>query len=230
MGKIYTVDGGSQYAELNAEQESTLYQEADTVGGNVYEWGLSHRGRAGLDRMALIIGPKQSVTPAKSSAAGRDQFMQMTDWVRNHAAEMQVTIPDTGCTQKITVYSKPFDKNGGFKNNADNNPFSATPSDVYSEEWNVWIISTSNTDWGNYGTNSEEYEDGTLSYSCRYAVPLGQEKTIFAFSSYSSEKGNKTVGNLLDNVHFSLYQTLTIGANGGGKGSLTVSADDKDEI
>ena len=233
-GKPNLQDGGYQFVELNAEEESTLYQDATTVGGNVYEWGLAHRGRTGIDRMALIIGPEQKIAPAKPNAAGRDQFMQMTDWVRNHAAEMQVTIPDTGCTQKITVYSKPFDKNGGFENNADNNPFSATPSDVYSEEWNVWIIGTSNTDWGNYGTNSEEYEDGTLSYSCRYTVPSKQSKTIFAFCSYSSAaegtKYGKTVGNLIDNIHFSLYQAITIGANGGGSGSLTVSADDKDEV
>ena len=38
---------GYQFAELNADEESTLYQNVMTVGGNVYEWGLQHRGRIG---------------------------------------------------------------------------------------------------------------------------------------------------------------------------------------
>lgn len=77
-----TIPDGYQFAELNADEESTLYQYATTVGGNVYEWGLSHRGRYGIDRMAVIIGPKQDIAPAKPSKSGRDQFMQMTDWVK----------------------------------------------------------------------------------------------------------------------------------------------------
>lgn len=130
-GNNKEIPDGDQFAELNADEESTLYQYATTVGGNVYEWGLSHRGRMGVDRMALIIGPKQNVDPAKPSKSGKDQFMQMTDWVKNNAVQMGVSIPDIGCSQKITVYSKPFAKNGGFANNADNVPFSKSPSNVY---------------------------------------------------------------------------------------------------
>lgn len=76
------IPDGDQFAELNADEESTLYQYAETVGGNVYEWGLSHRGRDGVDQMAVIIGPKQDDDPDKPSADGKDQFMRMTDWVR----------------------------------------------------------------------------------------------------------------------------------------------------
>lgn len=231
-----TIPDGSQFAELNADEESTLYQYAKTVGGNVYEWGLSHRGREGDDQMALIIGPKQSqidpatgeridVDPAKPSKSGRDQFMRMTDWVRQHASNLKVDIPQTGCTQKITVYSKKFAKNGGFENDI-GDAFSASPSDVYTEKWNVWIIGTSNTAWGNYGTKSPDYAAGKLAYSCRYAVPDGQTETVFAFCSYSAA-GGKTCGNLIDNIYFDLFQTLSIRASGGGTGSMTVSADGK---
>ena len=93
-----TIPDGYQFAELNADEESTLYQYATTVGGNVYEWGLSHRGRYGIDRMAVIIGPKQDIAPAKPSKSGRDQFMQMTDWVKNNAVQMGVSIPNIGCS------------------------------------------------------------------------------------------------------------------------------------
>ena len=216
-----TIPDGSQFAELNADEESTLYQYAETVGGNVYEWGLSHRGREGVDRMALIIGPKQDEKPDKPNKAGKDQFMRMTDWVKSHAEKLGVNIPVTGCTQKITVYSKKFAANGGFQNDI-GDAFSASPSDVYTEKWNVWIIGTSNTAWGNYGTKSSAYAAGKLAYSCRYAVPDGQTKTVFAFCSYSAATSNKTLGNLIDNIHFSLYQTITAAATAGGSGFIGV--------
>ena len=225
-----TIPDGSQFAELNADEESTLYQYAETVGGNVYEWGLSHRGRDGVDQMAVIIGPKQDDDPDKPSADGKDQFMRMTDWVRQHASEMGVTVYGTGCTQKITVYSKKFAKKGGFQNDI-GDAFSASPSDVYTEKWNVWIIGTNNNAWGNYGTKSSDYAAGNLAYSCRYAVPDGQTETVFAFCSYSATtyNNNKTLGNLIDNIYFDLFQTLSISASGGGTGSMTVSADGKDD-
>lgn len=216
-----TIPDGSQFAELNADEESTLYQYAETVGGNVYEWGLSHRGREGDDHMALIIGPKQDEKPDKPNKAGKDQFMRMTDWVKSHAEKLGVNIPVTGCTQKITVYSKKFAANGGFQNDI-GDAFSASPSDVYTEKWNVWIIGTSNTAWGNYGTKSSAYAAGKLAYSCRYAVPDGQTKTVFAFCSYSAATSNKTLGNLIDNIHFSLYQTITAAATAGGSGFIGV--------
>lgn len=216
-----TIPDGSQFAELNADEESTLYQYATTVGGNVYEWGLSHRGREGDDHMALIIGPKQDEKPDKPNKAGKDQFMRMTDWVKSHAEKLGVNIPVTGCTQKITVYSKKFAANGGFQNDI-GDAFSASPSDVYTEKWNVWIIGTSNTAWGNYGTKSSAYAAGNLAYSCRYAVPDGQTKTVFAFCSYSAATSNKTLGNLIDNIHFSLYQTITAAATAGGSGFISV--------
>lgn len=211
------IPDGKQFAELNADEESTLYQYATTVGGNVYEWGLSHRGRYGIDQMAVIIGPKQNVDPAKPSKDGKDQFMQMTDWVRQNA----VDIPQTGCTQKITVYSKKFAANGGFLNDIGDSAFSASPSDVYTEKWNVWIIGTNSDAWGNYGTNSSAYAAGKLAYSCRYAVPDGQTETVFAFCSYSAA-GGKTCGNLIDNIHFSLYQTITAAATAEGSGFIGV--------
>jgi len=241
-GNNKEIPDGKQFAELNADEESTLYQYATTVGGNVYEWGLSHRGREGVDRMAVIIGPKQSqidpatgeridvdpAKPSKDGKDGRDQFMRMTDWVRQHESNLKVDIPRTGCTQKITVYSKKFAANGGFQNDIEDSAFSASPSDVYTEKWNVWIIGTNNNAWGNYGTKSPAYAAGNPAYSCRYAVPDGQTETVFAFCSYSAAGGN-TCGNLIDNIHFRLYQTITAAATAGGSGYIGVSTGDEDE-
>ncbi|MEU8175359.1 DUF11 domain-containing protein [Microbispora hainanensis] len=47
---------GAQFAELNANQVSTLYQDRPTTPGQKLYWRLSHRGRLGTDTMALDIG------------------------------------------------------------------------------------------------------------------------------------------------------------------------------
>ncbi len=47
---------GRQFAELNANQISALYQDHPTTPGATLYWRLSHRGRLGVDTMALDIG------------------------------------------------------------------------------------------------------------------------------------------------------------------------------
>ncbi|MDY2886416.1 MAG: hypothetical protein SOT84_12335 [Bariatricus sp.] len=76
-----TPSEGEIAAELNADEESTLYQNVKTTPSSIYEWGLDHGGRNGADTMALVIGPKQDVNPSKPSKDGRDQLMQMIDWL-----------------------------------------------------------------------------------------------------------------------------------------------------
>lgn len=239
-----SIPDGKQIAELNADEVSTLYQNVSTVGGHIYEWGLSHRGRAGTDTMALIIGPQQANAPAKPNKNGQDQFMRLTDWVQRNAETLGVTVPTDGCSQRITVYSKKFDKNGGFLNNTGNeSPFSTAPSNLYTETWSVWIIATGYQSWGSYGTHNSAYNPlqgigGGI--GCSYTVPVGQGKTTFAFCSYSSSgSGGLTVGNLLDNITFSLYHNITFTTTAGGEGTVsaeiqgttkTVSFSDKNAI
>lgn len=139
-----------------------------------------------------------------------------------------MTVPTDGCSQRITVYSKKFDENGGFLNNTGNeSPFSTAPSNLYTETWSVWIIATGNQSWGSYGTHNRNYNPlkgigGGI--GCSYTVPVGQKETTFAFCSYSSSgSGGLTVGNLLDNITFSLYHNVTFTTTAGGEG--TVSAE-----
>ena len=224
-----SIPDGKQIAELNADEVSTLYQNVSTVDGHIYEWGLSHRGRMGTDTMALIIGPKQDNAPAKpdKNENGQDQFMRLTDWVKRNAATLGVTVPTDGCSQRITVYSKKFDENGGFLNNTGSeSPFSTAPSNLYTETWSVWIIATGNQSWGSYGTHNRNYNPlkgigGGI--GCSYTVPAGQNETTFAFCSYAGATNNKTLGNLLDNITFSLYHNVTFTTTAGGQG--TVSAE-----
>ena len=243
-GNDKSIPHGKQFAELNANQVSTLYQNVSTVGGHIYEWGLSHRGRAGTDTMALIIGPKQAKDPAKPDPNGQDQFMRLTDWVQRNAETLGVTVPRDGCSQRITVYSKKFDEHGGFLNNPGNeSPFSTAPSNLYTETWSVWIIATGYQSWGSYGTHDPTYNPlkgigGGI--GCSYTVPARQTETTFAFCSYSSSgSGGLTVGNLLDNITFSLYHNVTFTTTAGGQGTVgaeiqgttkTVSFSDKNAI
>lgn len=48
---------GAQFAELNCEAYGALYQDVLTVPGAELNWYLSHAGREGVDKMALVIAP-----------------------------------------------------------------------------------------------------------------------------------------------------------------------------
>lgn len=218
---------GTYAAELNADEESTLYQNVKTTPSSVYEWGLDHGGRNGTDTMALVIGPKQAVNPSKPSKAGRDQLMQMVDWLIDQGMTSVKTTAGLG--EQITVYSKKFAASGAFEDNAGNNAFSLTPSTIYTEEWHIWIMSssrvTSGTNpWNSYGSNAEGSAGSSsgsgstevdLSKYYLYTVPAGQTETLFGFvsvgyvdSTVSGDKA-KTYGNFLDNINFQLYHPLS---------------------
>ncbi|MGN1162271.1 MAG: hypothetical protein ACI4SX_08505 [Candidatus Fimenecus sp.] len=193
-----TVRNGKQFAELNANEESSLYQIVNTEPGKMYRWKLSHRGRSGKDTMALIIGPNQPYDPKKTSATARDQLMQMVDWLYSQT-DVALDIPAMGCSDEIKLYTSKFNNNGGFQNSGDSIRWQSDEN--HTEEWSIWIISSENDDWHDYG----DFETGAT-YNYNYIVPKGQDKTVFGFVSVNavddSGKDNKTYGNLLDNIEF----------------------------
>ena len=83
---------GLQAAELNADEQSSLYQNIKTTPGSFVKWGISHHGRNGYDTMLLVIGPKQSVDPAKKTKTGYDQFMKMGQYISGNS-ELSALIP-----------------------------------------------------------------------------------------------------------------------------------------
>ncbi|HCD24369.1 MAG TPA: hypothetical protein DEQ72_03480 [Lachnospiraceae bacterium] len=222
-----TPTDGNYAAELNADEESTLYQNVETSPSSVYEWGLDHGARNGKDIMALVIGPKQSVDPSKPSKAGRDQLMQMVDWLNIDNSKITAGAKPL----KYTVYSKKFAANGTFADNAGNNAFSLIPSTIYTEEWHIWIMASNRgkdasklNPWNSYGSNaagSAGSGNGSgsttvdLSKYYLYTVPAGQTRTLFGFVSVgyvdsptTADKA-KTYGNFLDNINFQLYHPLS---------------------
>lgn len=246
---------GKQAAELNADEPSTLYQYINTSSGSLYEWGLYHRGRSGTDTMALIIGPKQFdeqgnvvVDPAKPSKAEKDQFMQMVDWLKDNAVKED---KDKIAEQKafdepiqVVVYSKPFAAYGKFKDeNTDIPNFSLVQTNVYTEEWHIWIIKSGNNGieidgcnkngWKRYGKPVSTQNDTTVTATesgesteikspdyCKYTVPEGSNASVFAFVAYKSSNNNPTYGNLIDGINFDLYHPSSTTANTGGKGKI----------
>lgn len=221
-----TPTDGTYAAELNADEESTLYQNVKTTPSSVYEWGLDHGARNGKDIMALVIGPKQSVNPSKPNKAGRDQLMQMVDWLN-----IGNNVEPGAEPQQHTVYSKKFAASGTFEDNAGNNAFSLTPSTIYTEEWHIWIMASERgkdtskpNPWNSYGSNAEGSAGSgngsgsttvDLSKYYLYTVPAGQTDTLFGFVSVGYENSPttadkaKTFGNFLDNINFQLYHPLS---------------------
>lgn len=236
---------GEVAAELNADEESTIYQRIKTVSGSTYTWGLYHRGRDTTDRMALIIGPEQTVDPSKPSKTGQDQFVRITKWLKN---QYGVIYPDIGCSKKYSVYTKPFAASGKFENESSNEDenISMVESGKINQEWSIWVISSpycntstehTKNGWSAYGTNAiNDFNDiikgasSSLGYDCTYTVPKGQTNTLFAFCSYESGRlsgseiiKNSTYGNLLDGINFTLYHPLSTSITEGGEGGAGVS-------
>ncbi|PAC95372.1 hypothetical protein CHH86_20020, partial [Bacillus paralicheniformis] len=71
--KIVPPDG-NQYAELNAHEVSTLYQDVKTTPGQKIYWRLAHKGLLGVDTMAVRIGatnvPIQNLPTMKQISDG----------------------------------------------------------------------------------------------------------------------------------------------------------------
>ncbi|MDY5242134.1 MAG: hypothetical protein SPH20_00025, partial [Eubacterium sp.] len=257
--KNYIPDG-TYAAELNADEPGSLYQVVNTMPSSAYLWGLDHRGRSGVDTMALVIGPNQEVRPSKNSGStnsettssttkknyGKDQFMQMVEWAKSQEKiKLLSDYSDASGNygnntkykglQNITVYSKPFGLNGSFKSSDELSPFSLVPTDEHTEEWNIWIMTSGSGDWSSYGSNDEENGIniyGNINSSDMenlkqffYRVPAGQTESMFAFVPIDTayqHRGNKTtLGNLLDNVNFEVFNSFTASSTNHGAGSLT---------
>jgi hypothetical protein len=72
---------GQQFAELNATQFSTLYQDLPTIPGTVMTWSLYHRGVAGTDTMHVLIGaPGATTAQTPAGASSPDITDGNTAW------------------------------------------------------------------------------------------------------------------------------------------------------
>ena len=200
------VKDGINFIELNATETGTVYQNFLVNQGKTNEWSFAHRGRLGIDYMAMIIGPSQSLNPSKEKASTKDQFMKMVDWIKNNIDIKNYNLDfeneATGCSDKITIYTAKFSSLGSFEVD-DANAISLTQDDIHTEKWNVWVIGSNNDDWYSYG-----FYDENLSYDNTYINNNEKKETTIAFTNYSTwgqrnnGKSPAETGNLLDYVNW----------------------------
>ena len=200
------VKDGSNFIELNATETGTVYQNFLTKKDKTNEWSFAHRGREGIDYMAMIIGSSQSLNPSKETAKTKDQIMKMVDWIKDNIDikdyNLDFANEATGCSDKITIYTAKFSSLGSFEVD-DANAISLTKDDIHTEKWNIWVVGSNNDNWYSYGFNDEN-----LSYDNTYINTYEKEETVIAFTNYSTwgqrnnGKSPAETGNLLDYVNW----------------------------
>lgn len=204
---------GNQFAELVAEEESSLFQTISTDPGDTLTWSLAHRARfhknnqlITTDSMALFIGPEQEGLK-KSYDTANDIFKQMALLLYTDFENMEVGMAN----RAVKLYSKPISDGMTI----DESCVSTIETDECTQEWFCWIITSDNQDW--------------YRYSDTYKVPKGQTKTTLAFTALNSASDGSVnyvnEGNLLDDIQLSIMHQLTVRANTGGQGVVSYTYD-----
>lgn len=228
-------------AELVAEEQSSLYQNIETIPGARLSWGLSHIARCNStsisqghykDIMALFIGktPTHELTkqdPNETKMDTRDIFMWMGELLKEQAKKDGLKFDD-GTENEVyhekkeyTVYASPDAAKNIFRINGNNfkQYFSMEKTPECTEEWKCWIIGDTSEAWG--------------VYAGQYDVPEGQTTTTFAFTALSGVQNDNPAGgkfglnegNLLDNIKFAITYPLQVSSTGGGSGTVTADMD-----
>lgn len=141
--------GGTNALELTADNNA-VYQTVKRDGdkeypkGTTFEWRLKCKSPTSNDIGALVLGLNEPTATAEKN----DQLRQMMTWLRDKR-KIDTKIPANGkCT--VVVYSRPFDKEGGFvvdeKDNYKDN-FSLVPTIYCTEKFTVALFRTTGTDW-----------------------------------------------------------------------------------
>lgn len=116
---------GQQFAELNATQPSTLYQDVPTVPGTVMSWSIWHRGRAGTDVMQVLIGaPGATVAQTPTGATSPNIATDNTAW-RQYTGTY--TVPAGQTTTRFSFQAVSSAGGGAFGNFLDGIVFQTPP-------------------------------------------------------------------------------------------------------
>ena len=72
----------NQFAEINADLNGSLFQDAATTPSTVLTWQFAHRGRTGVDTLELRLGPPGATVAQINPTTGTTSFTTGTsDWV-----------------------------------------------------------------------------------------------------------------------------------------------------
>ena len=138
---------GWQFAETIGNEASTLYQSLSLQSGMSYNWTIHHRGREGVDTLALFFVEDTGVNYVKSAKEGKDHFTQIIEWMK--ATPQSITAPAAGEMVQYTVYSTALGNNGTFTA-SDAGYFSFDHDAEHTVKFEVYLMSTGKADWGEY--------------------------------------------------------------------------------
>ena len=200
--------GDTNFAELNAHEAASLYQDVLTVPGTELTWQLAHRARNAkaqdwerdnfiedaTDTMYVVIMSESDAEALLADAAARRMTQQqlLTDMIE-HAFDTGSVASDGNMTNAQYTLS-------------DGKPVAVAVKEVTTTSHitlgeGVWVRdgflrghyeypnASSSGQWGVYGDS--------------YKVPEGQYATRFFFVAGDTQTNDVTVGNLIDDVWFS---------------------------
>ena len=84
---------GDQYAEINADQAASLYQDFNSTGGDIMVWSYHHarRGSSGTDQMMLRVGPAGTEAAVTNLPIIDYSNTSSSAWVNNNGSYL---VPD----------------------------------------------------------------------------------------------------------------------------------------
>ena len=200
--------GDTNFAELNAHEAASLYQDVLTVPGTELTWQLAHRARNAnaldwerdnfiedaTDTMYVVIMSESDAEAllADAAAHGMTQQQLLTDMIK-HAFNTGSVNPDDG-NMKNAQYELSDGKTVAVAVKEVTTRSCITLGDPeYVGFWPIgryeYRNASSSGQWGVYGDS--------------YKVPEGQYATRFFFVAGDTATDNATVGNLIDDVWFS---------------------------
>ncbi|MGM9682522.1 MAG: hypothetical protein ACI3XQ_02890, partial [Eubacteriales bacterium] len=129
---------GAQFAEAVSDEPSSLYQSLSLNAGYNYNWTVHHRGRTGVDTLALLITDDTHIDYVKSSKSDTDHFCQIIDWMKANG----VTAPDAGTMTAYTVYTTELKESNSFEEASTGSYFSFTQDDEHTVKFEIYLMST----------------------------------------------------------------------------------------
>ena len=137
---------GWQFAEVVGNESSSLYQSLSLNAGHSYEWTVHHRGRAGVDTLALFLTEENAdISYVKPDSKGEDHFHQIIEWMKKAQG---VKEPSEGGMAKYTVYTTPLKESLSFEESSTGSYFSYTEDAEHTVKFRVYLMSTGKATWG----------------------------------------------------------------------------------
>ena len=201
-------DGGTQFAELNAEAFGALYQDIISVPDEDIEWEFSHAPRRDQttnsggwatdvsNAMFIVIGATENAQKITT----QDQLEQLGLQAKSKAAELGISDYDNGQTAVEIEFIY-----GG----VNYGKFSVWYHDAGTYDAKDSTTNSLYRDNGVYGKNNNY---GWSQIKGSYTTPENQYRTRLFFVSEPSEENPNTLnaGNLIDRASGGIYKTYLI--------------------